>query len=227
MTAVLERALARAARAMADVLISFAAEVESAKADGAEASARANARRRVPPKPPGGSAPAEPVSRARRSKIDPAEFAKAWAELDYAGLMARFDCSEQTVAAWRKKLDLPRKSRKGRKFAAAPAPKAGPARPVLLARAEDNAAEIAATPPARTRPVTAGIPAAAWDETAPVSIDTVIKFLRSRDVGIGVLPQGGYRIDGLRNVDRAGLLKIANRKRALMGKPEFVLQGTG
>lgn len=196
----------------------FAGHDESA--DAARGDAARTRGEGTPAKPPRAPALAAPV----RGKVDPVEFAADWPSMSYPALRAKYGISDAGIGWWRRKLDLPKKARGLRKPAAMPAASARP-RPAEAARAA-RAPDL--PPPAK--PVPTGLPPAPFDESGPVSIDAVIKFLRGRDVSIGVLPPDAdgarlFRIDGRKNVDRVELLRIANRKRALMGKPEFQLEG--
>jgi hypothetical protein len=242
MSAVLEKALARCARAMADVLISFAAEVEQGIGLVSRPEQGARTKRAADEAP--GASPASPLPArqadasgpppavARRgggfkSKIDPGEFAEAWKTRTLDEMAARFAISRSYVNVFKRKLGLPAK-RTGR-----PRKETNPARnePVRatwaapIVDAPGSRAPAPSGPGPDSKNAIPGLRAAPFDETGPVSIDTVIKFLRQRDTTVVVRPEGGFELDGRRKVDRAGLLSVANRKRALMGKPEFVLDG--
>ncbi len=177
--------------------------------------------------PPGSAAeytlpPGMIVIRGTGNVVDEAALRADWLMLSTAAIMAKHKISEPTLYALRKRLALPDRPKGPRH--GKPANGVRRAAPVSAAWAKPEIGGGNFVPAPTPRQET-GLPAAGFDETLPTSIDNVILFLRQRDVIVARLPDGRFRIDGRRNVDRAGLLDFANDKRALMKKPPFALEG--
>ncbi|MCA3264950.1 MAG: hypothetical protein ING19_02680, partial [Azospirillum sp.] len=159
------QALAAFARRLAALHREFADELDRLGSEpGRESAAEKAAAATSPPAP------------RRRGKVDAAAFAAAWPDHDYEKLQAMFGLSPSGVFWWKQKLGLP--SKPNARAARKPAPKLGWAPPGT------NAGATGAPPPAKpaSRSALSDAALAPFDETAPIAVDAVIKFLRQRDM---------------------------------------------
>ncbi len=173
--------------------------------------------------PPGSAAestlpPGMIVIRGTGHVVDEAALRADWLTLSTADIIAKHKISEPTLYALRKRLALPDRP-KGPRHAK---PANGVRRiSAAWAQPEIGGGNFVPTPAPRKD---TGLPPAPFDDTRVSSAEPLIQFLRGRDVIVARLPDGKFRIDGRRNVDLAGLLALANDKRALMKKPPFTME---
>ncbi len=177
--------------------------------------------------PPGSAAesPLKPgmiVIRGTGRVVDEAALRADWLTLSTADIIAKHKISEPTLYALRKRLALPDRPKGPRhaKNTANGVRRTGAASAAWAAPAIGGGTFVPTPAPRRDT----GLPPAPFDDTRVSSADTLIQFLRGRDVIVARLPDGKFRIDGRRNVDLAGLLALANDKRALMKKPPFAME---
>lgn len=172
-------------------------------------------------RPPSQSIP--PGSAAEyRARGVPDDFAANRERMTVHQLAAHYGVSASTITVWVKRLGLPKKSNGFRPDKpAANGVRRAESASAAWATPEIGGGKFVPTPAPRKD---TGLPPAPFDDTRVSSADTLIQFLRGRDVIVARLPDGKFRIDGRRNVDLAGLLALANDKRALMKKPPFAME---